>query len=72
MTLKTKKKKKFYSINSHTPPQNYPKIYLVYTFDDAEHKIVSDAPYDDPLVAKEAMEAYLSQGLCAWIATYNE
>ena len=71
MTLK-KKKKKFYSINVQANPRNYPKIYLVYTFDEIEHKIVSDKPYDDPLEAKEAMEAYLSQGLCAWIATYNE
>jgi hypothetical protein len=67
-----KKKKKFYSINTQTDPQNYPKIYLVYTFDDVERKIVSDEPYEDPLIAKEAMERYLSQGLCAWIATYNE
>ena len=67
-----KKKKKFYSINTQTDPRNYPKIYLVYTFDVVERKIVSDEPYEDLLVAKEAMERYLSQGLCAWIASYNE
>ena len=72
MTPKTKKKKKFYSINTQADPKNYPKIYLVYTFDDVHRKIVSDEPYDDPLAAKEAMETYLSNGLCAWIATYNE
>jgi len=72
MTLKNKKNKKFYSIDSAADPQHYPKIYLVYRFDDVEHKIVSDKPYNDPTSAKEAMESYLSQGLCAWIATYNE
>ena len=71
MTQK-KKKKKFYSINVQANPNDYPKIYLVYTFDDVERKIVSDEPYEDSLVAKEALERYLSQGLCAWIATYNE
>jgi len=44
----------------------------VYRFDDIERKIVSDEPYSDPSAAKEAMEGYLSQGLCAWMATYNE
>ena len=72
MTSKKKKKKKFYSLNTQTDPKNYPKIFLVYTFDDINHKIVSDEPYEDLLTAQEAMEGYLSNGLCAWIATYNE
>ena len=72
MILKKKKNKKFYSINTQTDPQHYPKIYLVYTFDDVNRKIASDEPYEDQLTAKEAMEGYLSKGLCAWIATYNE
>ena len=71
MTQK-KKKKKFYSINVQANPNDYPKIYLVYTFDDVERKIVSDEPYEDLLTAQEAMEGYLSKGLCSWIATYNE
>jgi hypothetical protein len=55
-----------------TNPNVYTKIYLVYTYDDVERKIVSDEPYEDSLVAKEALKRYLSQGLCAWMATYNE
>jgi len=72
MTLKKRKNKKFFSINKKNTTSTDDKIYLVYKFDDIENKIVSDRPYDDLLVAKEAMERYLSKGLCAWIATYNE
>ena len=72
MTLKKKKNKRFYSLNAQQSSKKHSTIYLVYTFDEIKDKIVSDEPYDDPLDAKEAMEGYLSQGRCAWIATYNE
>jgi len=72
MSLKKKRNKKFYSLNTTIGPHTPPKVYLVYRFDPNQDKIMSDAPYGDAMAAKEAMEVYLSQGLCAWIATYNE
>ena len=72
MSLKKRKKKKFYSATGPLPLHLPPKVYLVYRFEPGDGKIVSDPPYSDLTDAKEAMEIYLSQGMCAWITTYNE
>ena len=71
-TCTQKKNKRFFGIHEGIEGSHCQKVYLVYTFDPVHCKIVSDRPYRTPTAAKEAMEGYLSKGLCAWITTYNE
>jgi hypothetical protein len=47
------------------------KVYLVYNLAEM-NKLVADGPFESLKEAEQAMERYLSNGLCAWIATYNE
>ena len=69
MAPKKKKNKTFYGVNVGARGK---KVYLVYKLVGNSNKLVADGPFDSLLEANLAMESYLSSGLCAWIATYNE
>jgi len=69
MAPKKKKNKTFYGVKTSIANQ---KVYLVYNLAAPGNKLVADGPFESLKEAKQAMERYLSKGLCAWIATYNE
>ena len=69
MAPKKKKNKTFYGVKGGIANQ---KVYLVYNLADSDNKLVADAPFESLKEAEQAMERYLSKGLCSWIATYNE
>jgi hypothetical protein len=68
MAPKKKKNKTFYGVSPGIANQ---KVYLVYNLAET-NKLVADGPFESLKEAERAMERYLSKGLCAWIATYNE
>ena len=69
MAPKKKKNKTFYGVKGGIANQ---KVYLVYNLSDPDNKLVADGPFESLKEAKQAMERYLSKGLCSWIVTYNE
>ena len=70
MAPKKKKNKTFYGVKTGITNQ---KVYLVYNLaDPADNKLVADGPFESLKEAKQAMERYLSKGLCSWMVTYNE
>jgi len=69
MAIQKKKTKTFYGAISD---KRKDKVYLVYKLIETEKNLIADGPFESLDDANQAMESYLSKGLCSWIVTYNE
>ena len=69
MATKKKKNKTFYGAGADKRKR---RVYLVYKLIETENNLISDGPFDSLDDANQAMEGYLSRGLCSWIVMYNE
>ncbi len=69
MAVKKRKNKTFYGAQKGTKRK---RVYLVYKLVEKETNLVADGPFDTLDEANQAMESYLSKGLCSWVVTYNE
>ncbi len=55
-------------INGSTPKNNE-IVYLVYTY--SSNRLSSEGPYNNQELAIINMRKLLSNGICAWVVSYN-
>ena len=47
------------------------ELFLVYTYEAKTNKVTSDGPYTNEDEAFEWMRDKLSEGICAWVVSYD-